>query len=130
MASLGSAMLDLLIFALMTKLILPVSFTESIAVGTVVARVCSSLFNYLLNKNVVFRGKHESGTMLRYYILASVQMLCSLFLVRGISPLLGWDAVLVKFIVDLCLFIISFKIQQKWVFKNRTGGRVIRYQVE
>lgn len=126
MSSVGSAVFDLALFALITKLLLPPTFLESIAVATVAARICSSLFNYTLNRNVVFGGTHRRGTIVRYYVLAFFQMLCSLFLVRWLAPTLGWDPVPVKFLVDMCLFIISFKIQQRWVFPNRTGGRVIR----
>jgi glycosyltransferase involved in cell wall biosynthesis len=61
-SSIGTALLDISIFALITKLILP-GFAERIAVGTVVARVCSSLCNYTINQKVVFRGSHQSGTM-------------------------------------------------------------------
>ncbi len=120
-SSIGSSLLDISLFALVTKILLPVTFTESIAVGTVVARICSSLFNYTLNKKVVFGGIHIKGTMLRYYTLATIQMLTSLFLVRGLTPLLGWDAIFVKFPVDFVLFLISFKVQQKWVFRNKSG---------
>ncbi len=126
MASIGSALLDLALFALITKALLPVNFAESIAIGTVAARICSSLFNYALNKKVVFGGDHRRGTIIRYYMLAVCQMLCSLFLVRYLAPTIGWDPVPVKLIVDMFLFIISFKIQQKWVFPNRKGGAVIR----
>ncbi len=119
-SSIGSSLLDITLFAIVTKLILP-NFAESIAVGTVVARVCSSLFNYTLNKKVVFGGVHRNGTIFRYYTLAIVQMLTSLFSVRALTPLLGWDAIFVKFPVDFVLFLISFKVQQKWVFHNKSG---------
>lgn len=124
-ASISSSVLDLLIFALMTKLILPATFTESIAVATVVARVFSSLFNYTMNRHVVFQSGGK-GTIVRYYILAAFQMTCSLLLVRALTPALGWDEVLVKFLVDFVLFLLSFKIQQAWVF--RRGKRERRSQ--
>ena len=63
-ASISSSVLDLVIFALMTKLILPATFSESIAVATVVARVFSSLFNFTVNRHVVFqaggKGHHRA----------------------------------------------------------------------
>ena len=43
---------------------------------------------------------------------AVVQMACSLLLVRTLTPILHWDEVLVKILVDFVLFLLSFKIQQ------------------
>lgn len=122
-ASISSSVLDLVIFALMTKLILPATFSESIAVATVVARVFSSLFNYTVNRHVVFQAGGK-GTIVRYYVLAVVQMACSLLLVRTLTPILHWDEVLVKFLVDFVLFLLSFKIQQAWVFRRSKQERV------
>jgi putative flippase GtrA len=128
LSSFGSALLDIAVFALVTKLILPVGFPEAIAIGTVTARVLSSLFNYSLNRRIVFCGPQARGTMLRYYILAVFQMLCSLFLVRWLAPMLGWDPVGVKLCVDVILFMLSFRIQQKWVFGNAACSPVVQYR--
>lgn len=127
-ASVASSLLDIGLFALMTKAILPANFNESIAVSTVVARVGSSLFNYTVNKRAVFGGEQSRGTLWRYYALAIVLMVASLALVRTLTPLLGWDAVTVKIPVDVILFLASFKIQQNWVFSGQTGARVHRLE--
>jgi glycosyltransferase involved in cell wall biosynthesis len=119
-SSISSALLDAVIFTLITEIFLP-GFAERIAVGTVIARLCSSLCNYSINRHIVFQGNHQSGTMLRYYILAAFQMLISLFSVRALTPLLGWAPIFVKAPVDFILFLVSFKVQQKWVFKNKSG---------
>ena len=63
--------------------------------------------------------------MLRYYCLAVPQMLVSAGLVALLSHLAETGAsiltTLIKFVVDVLLFFISFRIQQRWVFKGKRG---------
>jgi hypothetical protein len=60
--------------------------------------------------------------MLRYYILAAVQIGISAAAVFAIEHLLvikaAWLSTLIKLIVDTVLFFFSFRIQHKWVFNN------------
>lgn len=127
LASFGASLVDLLMFALLTKAVLGdslfgIAMTEAdrIAVATVGARIVSSLVNYTLNRNMVFRSKAgHRRTLLRYYILVAVQMTCSALLVATLTPLVGIDEVIVKLVVDVILFFCSFQIQQKWVFSKK-----------
>ena len=88
------------------------------------SRVISSIVNYIINRKVVFKAvDNVAGTAVRYYILAACQMLISVLLVHVFADkvlnITGlWNTV-VKCIVDGCLFIFSFGIQRKWVFKNK-----------
>ena len=43
-------------------------------------------------------------------------MLLSAALVTWFSGLVAWPSTLIKLIVDLCLFFLSFQIQRRWVF--------------
>ena len=102
-------------------------YTE--AVSNVLARVVSSLFNFLLNYRVVFGSTQPYGkAMLRYYLLAVPQLAVSTLLVTVFTRLLHVDsagaATAVKIVVDGCLFVISFFIQKYWVFrkKDQTPG--------
>ncbi|MBE5882321.1 MAG: glycosyltransferase [Lachnospiraceae bacterium] len=119
-ASLSSSVIDLGLFALGTALlkgILPVSY---IFVSTVIARIISSLYNFFVNRNGVF--KHNDGigkTMLKYYTLAVLQMGLSAVGVWGMFKLFGGSETWIKIIVDTVLFLISFQIQREWVFKKK-----------
>ena len=127
LASLSGSLADLLVFYVALRLItatpadpLP---AEKLA-ATAIARAVSSFLNFNLNKEVVFRGQGNYGkTMLRYYALAVPQMLVSWGLVDVLSRLAGTGAsiltTLIKFVVDVCLFFISFRIQQTWVFQGK-----------
>lgn len=84
------------------------------------ARVCSALFNYALNKNVVFQTTAKtSSTLVRYAILSVCQSLCSTLGIYLLSVVLPVPAMASKIVVDLGLFFISFFIQRKWVFKDK-----------
>ncbi len=117
MSGIASFLIDIGLFALLTKSLfrfLPVS--AATFGGTLLARVISSLFNYTVNQSI-FSGKRvRKKTLLRYYSLCVTQMLCSWLLVTGVFYQLHWDTTLIKCLVDLLLFLISFQIQRLWVF--------------
>ena len=117
MASLSSCVIDLALFAIFCRL-LKGKTAGYAAIATVAARLISGTFNYLMNYKVVFEsdaGKRSSGA--RYLILAIVQMGLSAALVSGgIALLPDAPEVAVKIIVDTALFLVSYKIQQKYVF--------------
>jgi len=98
--------------------------TTSHLVATIASRVISSIVNYVLNRKVVFKAvDNVRRTAIRYYILAACQMLISFLLVdllaAKVLKVTGALDVLIKCVVDGCLFIFSYGIQRKWVFKNK-----------
>ena len=93
------------------------------AISTVGARVVSSLINFYLNKKLVFKAKVSTGkAMLRYYALALPQLAAQWLLNQGLYTLLGITEsqagmrTLIHILVMCVLFIVSFTIQQRWVF--------------
>ncbi|MBQ8198494.1 MAG: bifunctional glycosyltransferase family 2/GtrA family protein [Lachnospiraceae bacterium] len=119
-ASLSSAAIDLGLFALGAFLLKSVMPAYYIVISTVFARVISSLYNFFVNRQGVF--KSESGlakTMVKYYTLAVVQMSLSAFGVWAVFGMLGGSETLIKILVDTVLFLISFQIQREWVFKKK-----------
>ena len=93
------------------------------AVSTIGARVVSSLLNFFMNKKLVFRAKvSTTRSMLRYYALAIPQLLVQWLLNQGLYSLFGIAEsqaglrTLIHILVMTVLFVISFTIQQRWVF--------------
>ncbi len=86
--------------------------------ATVAARILSSLFNYYINRNKVFKqGSRQS--FLRYYLLAAFIMLVSAASVHFLyAEWLGRGEVILKVVVDTILFIFGFVAQRAWVFRN------------
>ncbi len=114
-----SAVLDLALFTLFYAL-LKNNVDKSIVIllPTIFARAFSSLYNYTLNKNLVFKSKAKN-TMIKYYILCVIQALASWLLVDNIFNSINIQfPTIVKVFVDVVLFLISYKIQQIWVFKE------------
>ena len=86
------------------------------------ARVVSAAVNYLLNRNVVFRDSSDPRrSALRYALLAVAQAAVSALLVYAVRRLTGSSQLMetaIKIPVDVGLFVLSFQIQKKWVFKQ------------
>ncbi len=129
-SSLTCSLIDIAVFTLVNMLTAN-AFSENeplrILAATVIARVISSLTNYILNRKTVFRsGKSTGRTFIRYYTLAVCQMAVSYLLVNGIVMLFKVPEnllqSLVKIVVDTVLFFASYGIQRDWVYSDRKTG--------
>ena len=130
-SSLFSFIIDIVLFTILNTLLKGLIPTNYIIVATVLARLVSSTVNYVINKNNVFAKndkpsdkKYDSKSLVKYAMLAFVQVGLSAFLV---STLFTYNTFLnetvIKILVDSFLFLLSFNIQRKWVFKpNKTKG--------
>ncbi len=91
-------------------------------IAVVGSRIVSSLVNFAVNKKSVFNNDAPvKGTLLRYYTLCILQLAASyglVFLLSSIFESATAGEIFLKIPVDLLLFIISFQIQRRWVFKD------------
>lgn len=91
-----------------------------VLIATAGARLVSSMFNFVFNRKAVFDSKAPvSSSMPRYYLLCVCQAAVSYGLVYLLSDVLGatdFFTSLIKILVDVVLFILSFQIQRRWVF--------------
>ncbi len=91
--------------------------------ATVFSRILCSIATYFLNKGAVFHSHaRTTGVVVRFIIMSAGQLLASWLLVWGIGSLLGASDVtnmLLKVIVDLVIFLVSFPLQRDWVFKEK-----------
>ena len=130
LSSIASAVLDIGLFSLFTRLFSS-SFTGLAldAAATGLARLLSSLFNFFLNKKLVFRSGVATGTAIfRYYALAVPMMLAQALLTDGFTALLKLKQgsllhTLVYALVMTALYFVSYSIQQRWVFANKITSR-------
>lgn len=120
LSSLSSFVVDYGLFCGLFALLSRSSFTESrsIWLATVIARICSSLFNYTINKKVVFKSNRGPVTLIMYYCLCVVQMVASAALVNLLNMAHFIPVQISKIIVDTLLFLISFRIQKSIIFKQ------------
>lgn len=123
LSSLTSFLLDILLFALFIYLLEKSAPQYYIFYATLGARLISSLFNFLTNKNQVFQYKDRSVPALtRYYAICLVELIASAFGVYFLHRWLKISEIALKIPVDLLLFIISFHVERRWVFRRRRKG--------
>lgn len=122
-SSVASCLLDFVIYSILI-FGLAGRFSDGLQIfaATVAARAVSSLFNYTMNKKAVFKSDAPvKNTIVKYYSLCVVQTACSYLLVLLLSLLCGAGSILkvvLKIVVDSILFLLSFRIQQNWVFRR------------
>ncbi len=113
-----SFILDIALFALFVMILNGIFIESYIIIATILARVLSGLFNYTVNRKVVFKST-SSNALVKYFILAVAQMLASAGGVYLIYAAIGFGEVGIKVVVDGILFLISYFIQREWVFKRK-----------
>ena len=123
-SSLISAVVDTASFSLLSFLLSPIlqGFLLTAAAG-VTARVISSLLNFFLNKEVVFRTQvNTKKALVRYYTLALPQMAAQVLLTQGVYTLFSISdganglRTVIYAVVMTALYFLSYMIQQRWVF--------------
>lgn len=119
-SSLSSSVVDIVLFSIFCAALKNVPLAIGyIMVSTILARIISAVYNFLINYRVVFRGKgSRMRAAVRYFLLAVCIMLLSGALVsffHGLIP--GAPEALVKIPVDCLLFLLSFFIQREVVYK-------------
>lgn len=117
-SSISSFVIDILLFMLFCSLLrnkLPLYY---VGISTVLARILSSIYNFIVNYVIVFRSKKEkSKSAVRYFTLAIVIMgLSAAFTTIIVWMLRPSTEAVIKIVVDVVLFFASYKIQQKIIF--------------
>ena len=94
------------------------SLGYEILVATILARIISGTFNFVVNKLWVFSSESKTrDESVKYIVLFISIMLCSYLGVILLS-LLAIPIILIKIIVDGSLFILSYQIQSRFIFSN------------
>lgn len=126
LSSLSSFLIDILLFTLLGILLRPIVPGSVTIFGgslltllrTIISRLFSSLYNFFINKNQVFKNDSKSPyIVVKYYILCVVQLLLSWLLVDHLLGFITYRTIR-KSIIDTLLFAISFQIQREWVFRS------------
>lgn len=118
LSSLLAALIDYSVFIAMTLV-----FPGQLLASVVTARVISSMVNFLVNHNLVFRHQHAARTTIaRYYGLAVVIMLLSYGLIHLLSNVIGINLYLSKLIADSGLYFVSFVAQRDFVYRSRKAN--------
>lgn len=117
-----SFILDLSLFTVFSLFLKKSIGYSAIFVATILARIISSLINYLLNRNSVFKKDDnimDSTTLVKYYTLVVIQMLVSATVVSSLYKMFAIYEVIIKIQVEIILFLINYFIQKKFIFNNK-----------
>ena len=130
MSSLLSFLIDYVLFLLIELLIGDkMERWLKVMIATAGARVVSSLFNYMFNRKAVFESDVPvAKSMPKYYALCVCQAAMSYGLVNMFSYIFrakDFVTSLIKVVVDVVLFLISFQIQRRWVFAKKNAKEEI-----
>lgn len=100
------------------------AMTGSLFLGVAIARAISSVFNYTVNRHLVFKSKGVSKqqSALKYFSLVMVIMLLNYCLLAFLSGVLRFPTAISKILVELILFILSYLVQKRLIFiRKRTS---------
>ena len=107
----SSFLLDLILYTIFNFIL------KSIILSTIIARILSSFYNYLFNSRIVFKNSNKK-TIIKYYCLAVIQMFASAMFVSILSNIfVNINSTIIKFFVDIVIFIVNYIIQKEMVFK-------------
>lgn len=118
--SLSSSVVDIILFTVFLSLLGDWSFgnVSNIMLATVMARILSAIYNFMINYKVVFKSRQNAGgAIFKYACLAVFIMIASGFLVEKLYVLTMLPEVLIKIPVDVLLFLVSFWVQRDFVYK-------------
>lgn len=121
LSSISSFVIDIISFTLLLNIFEGrINSFDNIFISTALARIISGICNYKLNKSFVFKDYNkDKSRVFKYMILWLIQLFLSAYLVEMIIARYNLSASLIKIIVDMFIFLLSFNIQNKHIFNNR-----------
>ena len=123
--------IDLSLFTVFSAILKNYISDQAIFLATILARIISSLINYFLNRNTVFKMDQKNfdfTTLIKYYLLVIIQMLVSATVVYKLYQLLHINETLIKIPVEVVLFMMNYIIQKLFIFKDHQINISIKYQ--
>ena len=110
----SSFILDILLFTSMFTIL---NIKSKILAATILARVVSSIYNYIVNSNLIFKDM-SIKSLIKYYTLVIIEMFFSGCFVTYLYSLLSVNIIIIKIIVDTILWSINLVLQREFVFNN------------
>lgn len=112
-SSLASVLFDYILFFILTRF----SSVFSVGLAYAVARLTSSVFNYLLNANIVFH-KVSKYSAIKYFVLSLSLTAIGSIVTGYVSSIIVLPKLIYKIFIDIPMFCFSYYIQRKFVFRK------------
>jgi len=113
MSSGFAALLDFILLLILQWL------TSNLLVSVIGARVCSSIFNYTMNRNYVFAKRNKAAahqSMPKYFTLVVIIMLLNYGVMYLFHEQLAISLVAAKLLTEASLFLLSYWAQRRFVY--------------
>jgi len=94
-------------------------FTDNLFLAVLLSRICSSTFNFTMNKRYVFSTSHDSTlrtSLTKYFTLAIVVLLLNYGVLFVYHEQIGMPLILAKLLTEGSIFLISYWAQRKYVY--------------
>lgn len=109
-SSIASAFIDFILLAIIFHI------SSNLFLAVVIARICSALFNFTMNKKFVFQKDVDTRkSLLQYGILASIVMFANYGVLQFYFSI-GISLLLAKILTETTIFLFSYWAQRKFVF--------------
>ena len=90
-----------------------------ILLANIIARIISAACNYMTNCLFVFKEKQRLWSALSYFLLAVFILFMNNIVLLIYSGIPGLSLYIAKILTELTLFIASYLIQKKFIFKKK-----------
>ena len=113
LSSIISFVIDYFLYTLLFLLV------SNVTISNIFARIISGCFNYNINRKIVFKSSRRKYRSFGYYAILAVSILAvNTVLLNIFVCCFGMNAFFSKVLVELLLFVVSFIVQKRLVFKN------------
>ena len=120
LASFSGFVIDYVVYAMALWALTFAPTALRLLLANTLARITSSICNYNLNRNLVFHNQEKiTQTGTGYFALVIVLFLSDTALLYFFHNLLGVNLYLVKILVGILLFFVSWFIQKQFIFRER-----------
>ena len=116
--SLISSFLDIILFTVGMNVFANLN-DLAIIFSTFFARIAADFLNFKLTKYFVFNSNEdEKNILFKYYILSFAKMFTSALCVLLINKIININTTVIKMVVDILIYFISYRVQKKYIFKT------------
>lgn len=100
---------------------LPSAMLDVEIVSTAIARIISSIYNYNVNKHLVFTNKNQKSkisTICKYFALVLIIWILNTIILKIATTYIGLPFAIAKIIADIIMYFVSFTVQRDVVFRK------------
>jgi glycosyltransferase involved in cell wall biosynthesis len=113
-SSLSTALLDFAVFIVCSRV------GMSILYSMIMARIIAGNYNFMINKNIVFKSDSKViNTFIKYWLLVILLGSISYLGIQTLVTYLNLNLILAKALIETMLFFISFIVQRTLIFNSR-----------